>query len=81
MNYWNKNLKEILQPGNTVKIFFNEGNRCNKTIEIKEIVDKNYIVYRIYDIGEESYYYKIEFVYYFKMLEKDNCLSIINRED
>ena len=77
MKSWNDNLKKLFKPGNKVIIFFNEGNINNEIIEIKEIVDNDYIVYRVYNIGEEKYYYEIQFIYYFKLLEKDGCLSLL----
>ena len=77
MYNWNDNLKKLFKPGNKVKIFFNEGNINNEIIEIKEIVDNDYIVYRVYNIGEGKYCYKIQFIYYFKLLEKDGCLSLL----
>lgn len=77
-NYWNKNLKRLLKSGNKVEMFFNEGNRNNKIIEVREVVDEDYIVYRVYDDEKEEYDYHIQYVYFFYLCDRENNLSLIN---
>ena len=78
---WNESLKEKIKVGNHLRIFFNEGNRNNELINIRDIVDNDYIVYRTYDIGREEFRYHLEHIYYFYLLDKDGVLKEADTHD
>ena len=79
MRYWNDNLKRILQRGNKIEIFFYEGNSNNKTIEIRGVVDDNYIVYRVYRKAKQRFCYGLEHISYYGFLEEDGCLELVHK--
>jgi len=79
-DYWNENLKKTIKPGNKVKLFFNEGNRNNQIMEIREIVDEDYIVYRVYDMSEDRYDYHIQYIYLFYLYDREDCLTLLSKE-
>ena len=60
VNYWTEELEELIKPGNRLEI---ETRDEVMPIEIREIVDENYIVYcflangEIYDIDPIEYFY------------------------
>lgn len=57
----------ILSPGATVRIFFNEGNRNNKLIHIRGVIDCEYVVYRWWSLSK-GWVYEMETLYYFYLL-------------
>jgi hypothetical protein len=62
-----RTLDEMLQPGQKIKEFYNEGNINNRTIHIRAIVDDVAIVFRVYTKGIWNYHvnsrYKFEYMY------------------
>jgi len=41
-----RDLEDMLQPGQKVKVYFNKGNPNNRTRHIRAIVDDEWIVYK-----------------------------------
>jgi len=58
-------LREILIPGNKVLIFYNEGNPNNRLLHIREVVDGNWIVYKIWDRHKKYWVYRVEHISWF----------------
>lgn len=80
-NYWTEDLEEILKPNNKIEIFYNQGNRNNKTIEVRKIVDKDYIVYRVYDIDVGEYDYYIQHIHFFYFCDRKNNLTLCDNDE
>ena len=72
----NKLLKK-LKKGNKLKIYFGEDNINNEVIEIREIVDKEHIVYRTKNQIKNSYAYRMKDLIWFYTLENDDCLFTV----
>lgn len=71
-------LGQLLRPGNCLRIYFNPDNINNRTIEIREIVDDEMVVFRAKSkkAGNVWNYY-IERRTYFQVLFKLNFLEAI----
>ena len=67
-----KTLKELLKPGNKLRLFFDEGNINNKRIHIRAIIDDDYVVYKIWSRRKQIWYYQVEYIYFFKLLYEKN---------
>lgn len=55
-----------LKPNTKVRLFYNENNINNKIIHIREIVDGEYIVFKIYN-KRKGWIYKIEHICWFEI--------------
>lgn len=58
-------LDEMLQPGQKVKVFYNEGNINNQIRHIRAVVDGEFIVYRVWS-RRKGWQYCIEHRYGFE---------------
>lgn len=69
--------KDYLQPGQKLRIYYSKKNRNNKKIEIRAIVDEDYIVYKYY--YHFNWHYKLDYIYYFYLLKQDRHLFKQNK--
>lgn len=67
-------LRELIQPGRTLKIKFSEDNINNKTIHICAVIDDDWIVYKYWAKRKKCWAYKVEYIYFFKLLYNDGTL-------
>lgn len=72
-------LREILQPGNTVRIVHGLKNPNNRLVHIRAVVDEDYIVYSWWNIGR-GWQYKLESIWYFYFCHKDGRLTLEKKE-
>jgi hypothetical protein len=68
-----KSLDEMLQPGQRIKVFYHEGNINNEIRHIRAIVDKEYIVYRVWQ--KNHYSYRVAHKYEFELGYENGRLS------
>ena len=68
-------LEDMLQPGKSVRVFYNENNPNNKIKHIRAIVDGEYIVFRVWGENKKQWFYCIEWVYGFYLDWKAGSLS------
>jgi hypothetical protein len=62
-------LDDILQPGISFSIFWNEGNiNKNKRVHIRAIVDDTMVIVRVWSRHKLCWYYEIKDVYWYKLL-------------
>jgi hypothetical protein len=73
--------ENMMIPGNTIKIFFNENNINNKTIHIRDVVDDDMVVYRFWSRPKKRWRYDIDSMYYFKLLFDKNVLSKTGKQN
>ena len=66
--------EEMIEPGRTIKIFYNKGNINNRTIHIRAIVDKGIVVYA-YWCKHSYWWYDIYAKEVLKMLFDDGKLQ------
>ncbi len=52
-------LKQILTPGNAVKLWYSEDNPNNEIRHIRAIVDDDYIVYRVWITTKKRWNYQV----------------------
>lgn len=76
-----KTLDEMLQPGNKVRQFWNEGNINNALLHVRAIVDDDYIVTKEWWQGKRHWHYKMEHRTWYEMLHKDGVLTYAGRSD
>lgn len=70
-------LDEMLVVGTKLKLFYNKNNHNNKIMEIRAIVDEEYIVYRVWLKHKRYYDCFLEHITYFQVMY-DN-LSLYKR--
>jgi len=75
----NKSLDELLQPGNKVRRFYNKGNPNNCVMHIRTIVDDEWIVYRVWWKGKQTWHYVINHRYRFELNYEKGRLSYAGR--
>jgi len=68
--------EDLIKVGNKIQKFYNENNINNCVIEIRAIVDEEYVVFKRYYLKKESAYI-IESIHHFKMLYENNILKLI----
>lgn len=70
-------LAKILQLGNKVKVFINEGNPNNRLIHIRAIVDGDQVVYKYWRKHKQYWQYAVESTLYFELQYNDGWLTIV----
>lgn len=73
-------LRELLQPGNALRLFFYEGNHQNKLLHIRGIVD-GLVVFRWWDVGRQNWQYSIEPAYWFSLYMENGYLTSKGKSD
>ena len=68
-------LRELLIPGNKVRIFYYKGNPNNCLLHIRAIVDNNWIVYKVWSKQKKYWVYLVNHISWFQ-LRYDNLLSV-----
>ena len=69
-------LRELIKPGNSIQIYFNENNPNNRLIHIRAIVDERYVVFRTWSKHKQDWMYEIHPIIHFEVLQKENCLKL-----
>lgn len=64
----------LLEPGKTLRIFYNKGNVNNKLIHIRAVVDGYTIVFRWWSRKRRNWVYEVEDYYYFYIRFNDGVL-------
>ena len=67
-------LNDLIQPGKTVKIFFNEGNVNNHVAHVRAIVDGKYVVYRVW-LKHRRWDYRMDHISWFQALHENGHLE------
>jgi hypothetical protein len=62
-----------LKVGNSYRIFYNKGNPNNMLIHVRAIVDKDYIVTKVWK--NCKWRYRIEYYYLYQLLARDGMLT------
>lgn len=65
----------LMQPGKKLRLFFQEGNPNNATINIRALVDEDEIVYRSWLYRKQHWGYRVDWIYMFWLYYKDGHLS------
>ena len=60
-------LRELLNPGKTIRFFYGKGKPANKVCHIREIVDGDYVVFRSWSRVSQSWNYDIKHWMYFQI--------------
>lgn len=68
-----------LKPGVSVRIFYNEGNRNNRRIHIRAIVDDAYFVCRQWSRKYQDWWYSLYSIYRLELLVEGGRLRDIKR--
>jgi len=68
-------LKDLLQPGKKLRIFYNENNINNRIVHIRAVVDDEYIVFKTWSQRQQRWSYQIESDYYFQLLLEEGRLT------
>jgi len=61
--------------GQTYEIYFGPDHFNNKKIEVRGIVDKEWVVWRYKEPYGKKYRYHLEHIQYLKILERDGILK------
>ena len=75
--YVPEGLKKILLPGMKIRVFFNKNNPNNQLRHIRAIIDDEYVVYRVWSRGKQSWCYHVEWVFGFILEYERGVLSHI----
>ena len=68
-------LKELVQPGKKVRLFFSPDNINNELRHIRAIVDDEYIVCRVWSRRKRRWIYKIHWFYIYQLYLDDRYLQ------
>ena len=60
--------QRLVMPGNSLRIYYGDGNLNNKIIHIRSIVDEEYIVLRTWLKHKKRWSYEVKSVYCFELL-------------
>ena len=72
-------LRDILSPGNTVRLWFNEGNPNNELRHVRAVVDDEWIVYRFWRKHKRGWFYEVSHWLYFYLCWRDGFLKLKRR--
>ncbi len=72
-------LRDILLPGNIVRIWYDEGNPNNELRHIRAIVDEVWIVYRVWGKRKRRWFYDIDSWFSFYLAWRDGFVKIEKR--
>jgi hypothetical protein len=67
-------LRQKLQTGKRLHIYFGEENINNEKIEVREVVDNEHIVFRTKNEVNNTYAYRMKDILWFYTLEQEGCL-------
>ena len=73
--HYSQELIDMLQPGKKVKLFYSKGNPNNELRHIRAIVDGEYIVYKVWWVPNQRWYYRVEWIYSFHLDFEDGNLK------
>ena len=71
--------REIMQPGNTVREFWGEGNPNNMLMHVRAIVDDDWLVFRWWSYSRKTWQYAIRWIYFFYLLHKNGILTVTRK--
>ena len=71
-----KETRELIKPGNKIKLFYHKGNFNNKTIHILAIV-KDQVIFKTWLKHKKLWSYQIQSLYYFTLAF--DCLNYIGK--
>lgn len=65
-----------MKNGEVYKIYYNEGNRNNKVLQIRAVVDDEWIVSRSREVGtSDSWIYRMEHKSFFDLLIENGSMK------
>ena len=70
-----KTIDELLQPGQVVRLYFQENNRNNALYHIRAVVDEKWVVYRKWSKRKQSWQYNLCDRGYLELLYSHHELS------
>jgi hypothetical protein len=65
--------------GESYRVYYNEGNRNNRVIHVRAIVDDEYVVIRYWSYRQKDWMYRLEWVGYFHANQEH--LTLIKKGD
>lgn len=65
---YRQEMLDMIQPGKKVRLFYSEENPNNQLRHIRAIVDDEYIVYRVWSSGKQTWRYSVDWVFGFKVV-------------
>jgi len=68
-------LDELIKPGSKLYIDYGEGNRNNRIIHIRAIVDEEWVVSRTWWKSKRRWHYVIEHILGFEMMQEAGRLK------
>lgn len=71
--------EEMIEPGRTIRIFYNKGNINNRRIHIRKIVDGDVVVYAYWRKYKHYWDYAIYYKYFLKLLFDDDVLFNVGK--
>ena len=71
---FNDELRGLLTVGAKVRSYYGKNNRNNKTMHIREIVDGEYVVYKVWSYRKQCWIYQVDWWYRFALMLRDGNL-------
>lgn len=71
-------LDQILQVGNTIRLFYSEGNTGNALLHVRAIVDGDQVVTREWHKYRQRWFYKIDSRMRFSVLLEEGFIAEVN---
>ena len=68
-------LDELIKPGSKLYIDYGEGNRNNRLIHIRAIVDDEWVVSRRWLKHKRRWHYEVEDIFWYEMLHENGRLK------
>ena len=68
-------LKELLQPGKKIRLYFCKDNVNNAILHVRAIIDDEYVVVRIWSHRKRRWIYKIDWFYIYELYLNDKYLQ------
>jgi len=79
-DFWTPELREWLQPGRKVRIFYGDGNINNWLLYIRAVVDDDWIVSRYWNKSRQNWMYRVDSVYWFLLHQQGGHLKFGGKE-
>ena len=67
-------LDEVLQPGQTFRIYYGENALMNKRVHILAFVDEYFVVFKSWGKHKRRWFYEVEHRYYFELMNEHGLL-------
>src|SRR5262245_47858639 len=70
-------VNRLIRLGNKLRIYYNQDNRNNELWEVRAIVDRQIIIYRVWEQSSNRWRYDKVPIQHIEMLSRDDLLTLV----